>query len=555
MMNWFVNLPVRFKIMVPNLFFASLFVIYYFLWSAKGTTSTTTTTTDGTAPYTSMIFVIGTAIVMCWWNYYVSQYFNGKITYVNKFLRMLFDGDFGQWLDDSTKTLKRIEIKKDSTDEFGESLEHIDHIMTALQNFSQDLHKLTVSIVNGDLKSRMDDHAYKGDFKKIMFGVNRIIGETLRPIHEAIPVLQEMSKGNLGTRMKSEYKGDHDVIKNAVNTTIDSLNTIISEIKGVVTNVDSSSQKVAETGQGLNAGAAQQAAALEEISASITEIGSQINQNADHAGEAKSLSDRVKDDALNGNNQMSNMVSAMADIDESSKNIAKIIKVIDEIAFQTNLLALNAAVEAARAGKHGKGFAVVAEEVRNLAARSAEAAKETTNLISDSNERVRNGLKMATDTAEGLKRIVNGINEVANFMQQISSASQEQSHGVSQIGVGMKRIESVTQRNTRSAEETAQAADYLSNQSVQLINFINKFKLDSSYVANNNSKLAVASNNVSSQTNKGVIALKMKNNNRYDNNSDLVLDSKKTSAPVSPSSLNINTNTGGPTSIKLQKVE
>ncbi|MBF0362153.1 MAG: hypothetical protein HQK49_14145 [Oligoflexia bacterium] len=521
MMGWFTNLPVRFKIMMPNFFFALLFTTYYLLGWFKGggvaaTTSTATTPTpaDGGGSYLYITIVLGTAFVMCWWNYYVGRYFHNKITYMNKFLGMLFNGDFGQSFDEATKTLKRVEIKKDSEDEFGAALDHIDHEMLVLQNFSQDLRKLTVGIIAGDLKVRMDEQGYKGDFQKIMKGMNRIIDETLKPIHEAIPVLQEMAKGNLSARMRSDYKGDHELIKNAINTTIDSLNNIISEIKGVVTNVDSSSQKVAETGQGLNAGAAQQASALEEITASITEIGGQINKNAEHAGEAKVLSDRVKDDALTGNNQMSNMVSAMADIDESSKNIAKIIKVIDEIAFQTNLLALNAAVEAARAGKHGKGFAVVAEEVRNLAARSAEAAKETTNLISDSNERVKNGLKMATDTAEGLKRIVDGINEVANFMQQISSASQEQSHGVSQIGVGMKRIESVTQKNTRSAEETAQAADYLSNQSVQLINFINKFRLDSNMATTkinntqNNYRGGAGGPGAAGGNNKGTISLK-----------------------------------------------
>ncbi len=209
----------------------------------------------------------------------------------------------------------------------------------------------------------------------------------------------------------------------------------------------------------------------------MAEIASQTKTNAENAGQASGLASGVRTAAEGGNAKMEQMMSAMTDINDSSQQIAKIIKVIDEIAFQTNLLALNAAVEAARAGSHGKGFAVVADEVRNLAGRSAKAAKETAALIESSGGKVEHGLSVASQTLDSFKEIVSGIVKTTDVVAKIAAASNEQAQGVSQINVGLSQIDSVTQQNTANAEETAAASEELRGQSAELEQQLARFKL------------------------------------------------------------------------------
>ncbi len=209
----------------------------------------------------------------------------------------------------------------------------------------------------------------------------------------------------------------------------------------------------------------------------MNEVGAQVKKNAENAQIASSLTHQAKSTAESGNAQMKKMVETMMGINISSEKISKIIKVIDEIAFQTNLLALNAAVEAARAGKHGKGFAVVAEEVRNLAARSAQAAKETTEMIDDSAKKVSEGMIITQETATFLEGIVDGASKVRDLINEISAASNEQAQSVSQIVLALSQIDQVTQKNTASAEESASASEELTSQAQELKNQISKFKL------------------------------------------------------------------------------
>jgi methyl-accepting chemotaxis protein len=255
------------------------------------------------------------------------------------------------------------------------------------------------------------------------------------------------------------------------------LRDVITRSNLAASQVAAGSDQVSSASQTLSQGATEQAAAVEEITSSVTEISSKIKINADSALDASETAQRAQKLAEQGNCQIEVTLNAMNDINRSSLEISKIIKVIDDIAFQTNLLALNAAVEAARAGRHGKGFAVVADEVRNLAGRSAKAAKETTELIESSSRKVEGGLAEARKTADSFKSIMESSLGVAATVKQIAAASREQASAIEQIASGINQINRVTQTTTASAEETASAAEELAGQSQELRRSLAYFKL------------------------------------------------------------------------------
>ncbi len=216
---------------------------------------------------------------------------------------------------------------------------------------------------------------------------------------------------------------------------------------------------------------------MEELNASVTEVAARTKENASSANQASALTVTVKENAEQGNVHMKDMLEAMAEINESSTNISKIIRVIDDIAFQTNILALNAAVEAARAGQHGKGFAVVAEEVRNLAARSAAAAKETTELIQGSMIKSEKGTDIANDTAKALFDIVEGVSKTSDIISEIAKLSNEQATGISQINMGLTQVSQVVQNNAATAEQSAASSEELSGQAELLKGMVGRFRL------------------------------------------------------------------------------
>jgi methyl-accepting chemotaxis protein len=297
--------------------------------------------------------------------------------------------------------------------------------------------------------------------------------------NEIVNSLEMLARGDLTFDVTP--RDNQDMVRGALQKSCADLNELMSQIHAGAEQMASGASQVTDNSQSLSQGATEQASSLEEISSSMAQLGDQTKTNAENASQANQFAVVSQKAAEKGNKQMQEMIESMTEINQSSQNISKINKVIDEIAFQTNLLALNAAVEAARAGKHGRGFAVVAEEVRSLAARSAQAAKETAALIEGSAEKTARGSEIANYTAESLNEIFDSINQVSELVTEIASSSNEQAQGISQINQGLGQIDQVSQQTTASAEESAAAAEELSAQANQLRAMLSRFTLQSRY--------------------------------------------------------------------------
>ncbi len=298
-----------------------------------------------------------------------------------------------------------------------------------------------------------------------------------KPITKLVGVSQKIAAGDLNVKIDASSKDEIGDLAKAFAAMAENVNEVMTDINSAAEQVSAGSGQVADSSQQLSQGATEQASSVEEITASMEELSAQTNQNAANAGEANNIATQAKIDAEQGNNRMKEMLVSMDEINESSRNISKIIKVIDEIAFQTNILALNAAVEAARAGQHGKGFAVVAEEVRNLAARSANAAKETTEMIEGSIAKAGTGTNIAQETAKALENIVSGVTDAARLVSEIANASNEQASGIEQVNEAIMQVSQVTQTNSATSEEAAAASEELSSQAQLLKDAVSRFQL------------------------------------------------------------------------------
>ncbi|NMM61820.1 HAMP domain-containing protein [Clostridium sp. P21] len=493
----------------------------------------------------------------------VSNYTKNEVSRLEENLKLLSEGNTNFDLNIKESDKYTVEVNK----QFEGINNSLKDVKNAVDELIVDASMLSDAALEGKLDIRADAEKHGGDFKKIVGGINDLVEAVVKPIKEVTNVMSEISKGNLEVSVNGDYKGeflalaesvnntardlrhviqeisdvigqisegnlaidhirefkgDYVSISNSLNTILESLNDIIGEMNTASEQVSTGSGQVSSGSQALSQGATEQASAIEELTSSVTEIASQTKENAINANEANKLSLKVKENAEQGNVAMNEMLKSMTDINESSANISKIIKVIDEIAFQTNILALNAAVEAARAGQHGKGFAVVAEEVRNLAARSANAAKETTALIEGSIDKAKKGTGIANDTAKALYEIVDGVSKVTTLVAEIAASSNEQDTGISQINLGLEQVSQVVQTNSATAEESAAASEELSSQAEILKDMVSKFKLRGSNmnllrkeIKHRNREIDLSFKEASVASNKPRIALSDKEFGKY----------------------------------------
>ena len=383
---------------------------------------------------------------------------------------------------------KVIELSKNSKNDEAANLIYSE-LTKVQENMESDL-KTIASLKESNAKSFSQSNGQTAHTVKILVIVLMAIGiiaalmlgifissSVSKPITEIMYSANKIAEGDLNIEIKVDSKDEIGILENSFKKMAAHLNEVIKSINSAADQVAIGSKQIADSGIVLSQGASEQASSIEQLTASLEEISSSTKFNADNSNEANKLTEEVKSSANEGSSHMKEMLQSMDEINAASENIHKIIKVIDEIAFQTNILALNAAVEAARAGQYGKGFAVVAEEVRNLAAKSADAAKETTSMIENSIKKSERGTKIVHETAEAFDKIVKGVIKVDNIVREIASASSEQAAGIEQIKGGIMQVSEVVQQNSTASEESASASEELSSQAELMREQVKKFKV------------------------------------------------------------------------------
>jgi len=349
--------------------------------------------------------------------------------------------------------------------------------ITEQKDAERQIQNLINNAVDGQLDARIDTSALSGFMKGLGEGVNELMEAVVLPTREVQRVMGALSDGDLSQTMDGEFSGEFSQLRDATNSSITNLMNMVNEIRSSADSIQSSSGEIAQGNADLSQRTEEQASSLEETASSMEEMTSTVKQNADNARQANQLASAAKDQAEKGGSVVSNAVTAMSAINDSSKQIADIIGVIDEIAFQTNLLALNAAVEAARAGEQGRGFAVVAGEVRNLAQRSAGAAKEIKGLIKDSVEKVEEGSRLVDESGSTLDEIVNAVKKVSDIISEISAASDEQSSGIEEVNKAITSMDEMTQQNAALVEEAAAAGEAMNDQAKSMNELMDFFEV------------------------------------------------------------------------------
>jgi methyl-accepting chemotaxis protein len=366
-------------------------------------------------------------------------------------------------------------ITSDDRERIGTVVEWVDR--TADVAIERELEQVIGEAAAGQLGRRVNLAGKHGFHHTVGEQANKLLGVTEGAVQDLQRVFTALSEGRLTERVTADYDGAYAKLKVAANATVDKLSSTVQQIQLTADLVSSGAQELSRGNENLSQRTEEQASSLEETASSMEEMTSTVKHNADNAAQANQLAAAARGFAQKGGDVVGRAVSAMGEINQSSRRIAEIIGVIDEIAFQTNLLALNAAVEAARAGEQGRGFAVVATEVRNLASRSAEAAKQIKALIEDSVRKVDDGSKLVDESGRTLDDIVGAVKKVTDLIAEITAASREQATGVEEVNKAVMQMDEMTQQNAALVEEAAAATEALTEQAQSLAQLVSFFDL------------------------------------------------------------------------------
>jgi methyl-accepting chemotaxis protein len=415
-------------------------------------------------------------------------------------------------------------IKDNYNGDFNVIKENLNSCIHALNSLVADANMLAIAAAEGQLSTRADATKHWGDYRKVVEGVNATLDSVIRPLNVAADCVDRISQGDIPANITDTYYGDFNTIKDNLNTCIDAVNRLVSDadmlaeaasegritkradttqhqgdfrkivegvnatletivapiiaVKEAVETINTAAGEISSGNNDLSSRTEQQASTLEETAASMEELASTVKHNAENAKEANQLALTASSVAVKGGEVVAEVVATMSAINTSAKKIEDIISVIDGIAFQTNILALNAAVEAARAGEQGRGFAVVAGEVRNLAQRSASAAKEIKDLITDSVTKTAEGTKQVENAGNTMDEVVTSVKRVSDIISEIAAASIEQSQGIAQVNGAVTTLDEATQQNAALVEQAAAAAESLVEQANALTDVVAVFKLD-----------------------------------------------------------------------------
>ncbi len=367
----------------------------------------------------------------------------------------------------------RIEVAGED-DEIGRALSRI---AETLRGIVEELSSLNDACLGGDLSHRCRAGRFQGAFAGILEGVNASIDTLVHPVEEAARVLEAIADGDLTARVQGDYRGDHARIRDAVNRAVESLHRSLESVAAAGSQVETAAGQISSGSQSLARGSSRQAEMVQEIQQTLGQLTERTRFHVTRTREGRQIAGEARDATGRGEQMMERLAAAMEEIRRTSLETAKIVKTIDEIAFQTNLLALNAAVEAARAGESGRGFAVVAEEVRNLAMRSAEAARSTSEMIEHAGKSVESGVDLVERTIAALAEIRQRVEQVDALVEEISAAATEQETEIDGIGTAVETIAGVTREVAAASEESAAAAEELASQASELRALVGRFRL------------------------------------------------------------------------------